>query len=168
MLLFTETQGKNDCTGREFVRGQSIETRPRFPCGGRSRRNAVHSTRRGGFSNRILASRAIIRYNDSSQPTPSHWKGDISPWLTARRIWISAGSGGRSSCAGGVATSALEMTQNSERLSWTFEEVDAKLKTIMVNIFHNLDAAAKANKAAAVVSDAVTTAAEKLSEIIKK
>ncbi|MBQ6094984.1 MAG: NADP-specific glutamate dehydrogenase, partial [Lachnospiraceae bacterium] len=45
--------------------------------------------------------------------------------------------------AGGVATSGLEMSQNSERLSWTFEEVDAKLKTIMVNIFHNLDAAAK-------------------------
>ena len=45
--------------------------------------------------------------------------------------------------AGGVATSGLEMTQNSERLSWTFEEVDAKLQTIMVNIFHNLDKAAK-------------------------
>ena len=45
--------------------------------------------------------------------------------------------------AGGVAVSALEMSQNSQRLSWTFEEVDAKLKTIMVNIFHNLDAAAK-------------------------
>lgn len=39
--------------------------------------------------------------------------------------------------AGGVATSALEMSQNSERLSWTFEEVDSKLKNIMVNIFHN-------------------------------
>ncbi len=39
--------------------------------------------------------------------------------------------------AGGVATSALEMSQNSQRLSWTFEEVDAKLKGIMVNIFHN-------------------------------
>ncbi len=39
--------------------------------------------------------------------------------------------------AGGVATSALEMSQNSERLSWTFEEVDAKLKDIMINIFHN-------------------------------
>lgn len=39
--------------------------------------------------------------------------------------------------AGGVATSGLEMSQNSERLSWTFEEVDAKLKNIMVNIFHN-------------------------------
>lgn len=39
--------------------------------------------------------------------------------------------------AGGVATSALEMSQNSMRYSWTFEEVDAKLKNIMVNIFHN-------------------------------
>ena len=50
---------------------------------------------------------------------------------------------GKASNAGGVATSALEMTQNSERLSWTFEEVDSKLQTIMVNIFHNLDTAAK-------------------------
>ena len=50
---------------------------------------------------------------------------------------------GKAANAGGVATSALEMSQNSERLSWTFEEVDAKLKNIMVNIFHNLDNAAK-------------------------
>ena len=50
---------------------------------------------------------------------------------------------GKASNAGGVATSALEMSQNSERLSWSFEEVDSKLKTIMVNIFHNLDNAAK-------------------------
>jgi len=50
---------------------------------------------------------------------------------------------GKASNAGGVATSALEMSQNSERLSWTFEEVDSKLQTIMVNIFHNLDNAAK-------------------------
>jgi glutamate dehydrogenase (NADP+) len=35
------------------------------------------------------------------------------------------------------------MTQNSERLSWTFEEVDAKLQQIMVNIYHNIDDAAK-------------------------
>ena len=45
--------------------------------------------------------------------------------------------------AGGVATSALEMTQNSERLSWTFEEVDAKLHTIMNNIYNNASAAAE-------------------------
>lgn len=50
---------------------------------------------------------------------------------------------GKAANAGGVATSALEMSQNSERLSWTFEEVDSKLKNIMVNIFHNLDNAAK-------------------------
>ena len=50
---------------------------------------------------------------------------------------------GKAANAGGVATSALEMSQNSERLSWSFEEVDAKLQTIMVNIFHNLDDAAK-------------------------
>ena len=50
---------------------------------------------------------------------------------------------GKASNAGGVATSALEMSQNSERLSWSFEEVDAKLQTIMVNIFHNADKAAK-------------------------
>lgn len=45
--------------------------------------------------------------------------------------------------AGGVATSALEMSQNSMRYSWTFEEVDAKLKDIMVNIYRNASAAAK-------------------------
>lgn len=45
--------------------------------------------------------------------------------------------------AGGVATSALEMAQSSQRIFWTFEEVDAKLKDIMVNIYHNIDDAAK-------------------------
>ena len=45
--------------------------------------------------------------------------------------------------AGGVATSGLEMSQNSERLSWTFEEVDAKLHDIMVSIFKACDDAAK-------------------------
>ena len=50
---------------------------------------------------------------------------------------------GKAANAGGVATSALEMSQTSERLSWTFEEVDQKLQGIMVNIFHNLDQAAK-------------------------
>jgi Glutamate dehydrogenase/leucine dehydrogenase len=50
---------------------------------------------------------------------------------------------GKAANAGGVATSGLEMSQNSERLSWTFEEVDAKLKAIMVNIFHNMDDAAR-------------------------
>ena len=50
---------------------------------------------------------------------------------------------GKAANAGGVATSALEMSQNSERISWTFEKVDKKLKDIMVNIYHNVDDAAK-------------------------
>ena len=45
--------------------------------------------------------------------------------------------------AGGVATSALEMAQSSGRMFWSFDEVDAKLKGIMVNIYHNIDDAAK-------------------------
>ncbi|PLA76857.1 NADP-specific glutamate dehydrogenase [Ligilactobacillus agilis] len=50
---------------------------------------------------------------------------------------------GKASNAGGVAVSALEMSQNSERLAWSFEEVDGKLKDTMVNIYHNIAAAAK-------------------------
>ena len=50
---------------------------------------------------------------------------------------------GKAANAGGVATSGLEMSQNSERLSWTFEEVDAKLNGIMVSIYHAMDDAAK-------------------------
>ena len=49
---------------------------------------------------------------------------------------------GKASNAGGVATSALEMSQNSERLSWTFEEVDGRLQTIMETIFANVADAA--------------------------
>lgn len=53
---------------------------------------------------------------------------------------------GKASNAGGVATSALEMSQNSERLSWSFDEVDGKLQAIMENIFANVaDAAAEYN-----------------------
>ena len=50
---------------------------------------------------------------------------------------------GKAANAGGVATSALEMSQNSERLSWSFEEVDSKLNGIMVNLYHNIAKAAE-------------------------
>ena len=65
---------------------------------------------------------------------------DATKYLQDSGVWFICG---KASNAGGVATSALEMTQNSERLSWSFEEVDAKLKDIMVNIYHNIDDAAK-------------------------
>ncbi len=50
---------------------------------------------------------------------------------------------GKAANAGGVATSALEMTQNSMRLSWSFDEVDAKLKDIMVGIYAKVAGAAE-------------------------
>ena len=50
---------------------------------------------------------------------------------------------GKAANAGGVATSALEMSQNSQRLSWTFDEVDAKLHQIMKGIYHNISSTAK-------------------------
>jgi glutamate dehydrogenase (NADP+) len=65
--------------------------------------------------------------------------------LEATQYLISNGilfAPGKAANAGGVATSALEMSQNSERTSWTFEQVDEKLRHIMVNIFHNMDDAA--------------------------
>ena len=65
--------------------------------------------------------------------------------------------------AGGVATSALEMSQNSMRYSWTFEEVDAKLKDIMVNIFHNsFNAAKKYGKEGDLVAGANIAGFEKV------
>ena len=67
--------------------------------------------------------------------------------LEATNIIVNGGlifTPGKASNAGGVATSALEMSQNSERLSWTFDEVDEKLHNIMINIHNNaIDAAAR-------------------------
>ena len=65
---------------------------------------------------------------------------EATKYLQENKVWF---IGGKAANAGGVATSALEMSQNSERLSWTFEEVDKKLQQIMVNIYHNIDDAAK-------------------------
>lgn len=50
---------------------------------------------------------------------------------------------GKAANAGGVATSALEMSQNSERLQWSFETVDGRLKQIMIDLYHHIDDAAR-------------------------
>ncbi len=65
--------------------------------------------------------------------------------LEATEIFLNSGiifGPAKAANAGGVATSALEMSQNSMRYSWSFDEVDAKLKDIMVNIYHNASKAA--------------------------
>ena len=66
--------------------------------------------------------------------------------LEATQKFINAGvlfAPGKAANAGGVATSALEMAQSSQRLYWSFEEVDKKLKDIMVNIFRSVDKTAE-------------------------
>ena len=66
--------------------------------------------------------------------------------IEGTNVFLDAGvlfAPGKAANAGGVATSALEMTQNSMRLPWTFEEVDEKLHQIMINIYKNCSSAAK-------------------------
>lgn len=58
----------------------------------------------------------------------------VDAFLAAKILYMP----GKAANAGGVAVSALEMSQNSERLSWSFEEVDGKLREIMVNIYRNV------------------------------
>lgn len=84
----------------------------------------------------LVANGVIAVAEGANMPTTL----DATAYLQEKGVLFAPG---KASNAGGVATSALEMSQNSERLQWTFEEVDAKLKNIMVNIFHNLDVAAR-------------------------
>ncbi len=84
----------------------------------------------------LVANGVIAVAEGANMPTTL----DATAYLQEKGVLFAPG---KASNAGGVATSALEMSQNSERLQWTFEEVDAKLKNIMVNIVHNLDAAAR-------------------------
>ena len=65
---------------------------------------------------------------------------DATEYLISNKMLFGPG---KAANAGGVATSALEMAQSSGRLFWTSEEVDLKLKEIMIGIYHNIDDAAK-------------------------
>ena len=84
----------------------------------------------------LVANGCIAVCEGANMPTTL----EATEYLQKNGVWFVPG---KAANAGGVATSALEMSQNSERLHWTFEEVDGKLQQIMVNIFHNLDKAAK-------------------------
>ena len=84
----------------------------------------------------LVANGAKIVAEGANMPTTM----DATQYLQSNGVVFMPG---KAANAGGVATSGLEMSQNSERLSWTFEEVDAKLKGIMINIFHAADDAAR-------------------------
>ena len=84
----------------------------------------------------LVANGAIAVAEGAKMPTTE----EATRYLIENGIYFIPG---KAANAGGVATSALEMSQNSERMSWTFEQVDKRLQEIMVTLFHNIDDAAK-------------------------
>jgi len=85
----------------------------------------------------LVANGVIAVAEGANMPTTA----DATDYILENKILFLPG---KAANAGGVATSALEMSQDSERLNWTFEKVDSKLKNIMINLYHNIDDAAKA------------------------
>ena len=100
-----------------------------FPC---ATQNELHLD----DAKALVANGVTVVAEGANMPTTI----DATNYLIENKVFFAPG---KAANAGGVATSALEMSQNSQRLSWTFEEVDAKLKDIMVNIYHNSAKAAK-------------------------
>lgn len=84
----------------------------------------------------LVANGAIAVCEGANMPTTE----EATKFLQSHGVYFIPG---KAANAGGVATSALEMSQNSGRMPWSFEKVDSELKNIMVNLFHNIDEAAK-------------------------
>ena len=84
----------------------------------------------------LVANGCIAVAEGANMPTTA----EATEYLMANGVLFAPG---KAANAGGVATSALEMSQNSMRLHWTFDEVDEKLKGIMTGIFASIDSAAK-------------------------
>lgn len=82
----------------------------------------------------LVANGCLVVAEGANMPTTL----EATNYLLTHQIFFLPG---KAANAGGVATSGLEMTQNSQRLAWSFEEVDHKLKQIMVQIFHNIEKA---------------------------
>ena len=127
------TEYKNYRPNAEYHEGRgvwSVKCDIALPC---ATQNELHLE----DAKQLAANGCILVAEGANMPTTM----EATEYLQANGVLFAPG---KAANAGGVATSALEMSQNSERLSWTFEEVDAKLQNIMVNICHNMaDAAEK-------------------------
>ena len=126
------TEYKNYRPNSEYHEGRgvwSVKVDLALPC---ATQNELHLE----DAKQLVANGCVAVCEGANMPTTL----DATKYLQENGVMFAPG---KASNAGGVATSALEMSQNSERLSWTFEEVDNKLKNIMVNIYHNIDDAAK-------------------------
>ena len=127
------TEYKNYRPNAEYHEGRgvwSVKVDIALPC---ATQNELHLE----DAKQLAANGCILVAEGANMPTTL----EATEYLQENGVMFAPG---KAANAGGVATSALEMSQNSERLSWTFEEVDAKLQNIMVNICHNMaDAAEK-------------------------
>ncbi len=126
------TEYKNYRANSEYHEGRgvwSVKVDIALPC---ATQNELHLE----DAKQLVANGCFAVAEGANMPTTL----EATEYLQKNGVWFAPG---KASNAGGVATSALEMSQNSERLSWTFEEVDAKLQNIMVNICHNATDAAK-------------------------
>ena len=126
------TEYKNYCPNSEYHEGRgvwSVKVDIALPC-------ATQNELLLEDAKQLVANGCIAVCEGANMPTTM----DATEYLQQNGVIFAPG---KAANAGGVATSALEMSQNSERLSWSFEEVDSKLKDIMVNICHNMADAAE-------------------------
>ena len=126
------TEYKNYRPNSEYHEGRgvwSIKCDIALPC---ATQNELHLD----DAKALVANGCLAVCEGANMPTTM----EATEYLQANNVIFAPG---KAANAGGVATSALEMSQNSERLSWSFEEVDQKLQNIMVNICHNMVDAAK-------------------------
>ncbi|MEE1056866.1 MAG: NADP-specific glutamate dehydrogenase [Acutalibacteraceae bacterium] len=126
------TEYKNYRPNSEYHEGKfdwSIKCDVALPC-------ATQNELLEDDAKRLVANGVIAVAEGANMPTTI----EATTYLQENGVMFAPG---KAANAGGVATSALEMSQNSMRLSWTFEEVDQKLQGIMVNIFNNVSTAAK-------------------------
>jgi len=122
----------NYCPGAEYHEGKGVwhvKADIALPC---ATQNELHLE-----DAKALVRNGVIAVGEgANMPTTL----DATEYLIENKVFFCPG---KAANAGGVATSALEMSQNSARLSWRFEDVDARLKGIMEGIYHNAANAAK-------------------------
>lgn len=126
------TEYKNYRPNSEYHEGKgvwSIKADIALPCATQNELNLEDAKT-------LVSNGCIGVFEGANMPTTL----EATEYLQANNVIFAPG---KAANAGGVATSGLEMSQNSERLSWSFEEVDAKLKEIMISICHNISDAAE-------------------------
>lgn len=126
------TEYKNYRPNSEYHEGRGvwqIKCDVALPC---ATQNELHTE----DAKQLVANGCLAVLEGANMPTTL----EATKYLQDNGVWFIPG---KASNAGGVAVSAIEMSQNSERLSWSFEKVDGMLNEIMVNIYHNIDDAAK-------------------------